>query len=198
MIKKHTKHIIYIIVVAVVLVILYALKNTNYFVRISGFLLSVLLFYLVDFFFKLEFKPHHYLIFLLVATTGILFSPLYFISTSYDKILHFLSPLFISILVFFLVNKLKCKFSVKLLLTFTIIISILSLFEIGEYLLDQLVDWKLQGVYLRDITGLTKFNIIMDKNDDTMIDLIFGTFGTLFFVLTKMGIRYFKKFSKYR
>jgi len=38
---------------------------------------------------------------------------------------------------------------------------------------------------VRDITGLNKLNIIMDRNDDTMIDLILGTVGSIIFVAIK-------------
>ncbi|MDD5192750.1 MAG: hypothetical protein PHH54_06555 [Candidatus Nanoarchaeia archaeon] len=93
-----------------------------------------------------------------------------------------------------MVNKLNTKFSIKLFITVMIITSFLALFEIGEYGLDRLFDWKLQGVYLRDYSGVEKLNIIMDKNDDTMIDLILGTIGSLFFVITKTGIFHYKKY----
>ena len=37
---------------------------------------------------------------------------------------------------------------------------------------------------------------IMDRNDDTMIDLMLGTAGSIIFVLAKTGIFYYKKFNK--
>ena len=60
-------------------------------------------------------------------------------------------------------------------------IGALTIFETIEYVLDILWNFQLQGVYVRDITGLENFNIIIDKNDDTMIDLILGIFGSMIF-----------------
>lgn len=194
MLKLHTRHVIYILVGVLILAILYALKNTGYFVRASGFILSLLLFFLFDYFFRMGFKSHHYVIFIFISTAGILLSPFYYIFPVYDKVLHLTSPFLLCILVFFMVNKLNTKFSIKLFITVMIITSFLALFEIGEYGLDRLFDWKLQGVYLRDYSGVEKLNIIMDKNDDTMIDLILGTIGSLFFVITKTGIFHYKKY----
>lgn len=194
MLKIHTRHVIYITGGILILGILYALKNTSYSVRTSGFVFSVLLFFLFDYFFGLGFKRNHYLIFILISATGILLSPLYFIYPNYDKVLHLISPILFGILVFFMVNKLNTKFSIKLFITAMIIISFLALFEIGEFILDKLFDWKLQGVYLRDYSGIEKLNIIMDKNEDTMRDLILGTIGSLFFVTTKTGIFHYKKY----
>jgi len=194
MLKLHTRHVIYIVVGIIILAVLYALKNTSYFMRASGFIFSVVLFFLFDYFFEMGFKKRHYTIFIFVAAAGILLSPLYFISSNYDKILHLVSPFLFCILVFFMVNKLKTKFSIKLFIAVMIVISFLALFEIGEYLLDLLFDWKLQGVYLRDYSGVEKLNIIMDKNDDTMIDLILGTISSLFFIVTKTGIFHYEKY----
>ena len=55
------------------------------------------------------------------------------------------------------------------------------MFEIVEFLLDTFFDLKLQGVFLKSQEGLTKLKLVMDKNDDTMIDLIFGAIGSLAF-----------------
>jgi len=194
MLKEHAKKIVYTAIGIFLFALLYALKNTSYFTRASTFIFSVVMFFIVDYFFALNFKKRHYLIFILISAAGVLLSPLYFISSSYDKILHLSSPFFISILIFFLINKLKTKFSIKLLLTISIVIALLTLFEIGEFTLDKLFDLKLQGVYLRDYSGVEKLNIIMDKNDDTMIDLILGTISALIFALAKITIFHYKRY----
>ena len=72
----------------------------------------------------------------------------------------------------------------------------LSIFEIIEFLLDQFFDLKLQGVFLRDISGISKFDIMMDKNDDTMIDLILGTIGSAIFTGYKTIVFNLKKIQK--
>jgi len=193
MLKKRTKNILYVLAGILIFAILYALKNTTYFLRALGFVFFIFLFFIIDYLFNLGFKKHHYLIVILLSTAGVLLSPLYFISPNYDKILHFISPFLIAILIFFLVDKLKTEFSIKLVITLAIVISLLAIFEIGEYLLDQLFDLKLQGVYLRDYTGIAKLNIIQDRNDDTMIDLILGTIGSLLFVLWKTAVFHYNK-----
>jgi len=184
--RPETKRNWYIIVGVLVVVLLYALKNTSYFVRVSGFLASVLAFYLADLLFKFDFKNYHYLIFIFISAAGIMLSPLYFIIPTYDKVLHLATPAFLAILIFFLADRAKIKFSTKLVITFSVVIMFLALFEIGEFFLDQLFDMKLQGVFLRDYSGIAKLKIIQDRNDDTMIDLILGVIGTLVFVIAKL------------
>ena len=185
------KKVIAILLGILILIILYTLKNTNYFVRISTFIFSIFLFFITDFLFKLNFKISHYLILIIIAITGILFSPLYFLYPSYDKILHFINPFLISILVYFLADRAKIKFSTKLLITLSVVVMFLTIFEIVEFGVDSLFDFKLQGVYTID-----KLNIIMDRNDDTMMDLIFGTLGSLIFILYKTFENNFKKIKK--
>jgi len=179
--KIHTKKMIYIAIGIVLFLILYALKNTSYFLRSFNFIFSIFLFSLGDYFFKFRFKKRHYIILILISMVAILFSPLYFIAPNFDKTLHLINPILLSILVFFLVNKIDIRFSTKLMITFSFMISILALFEIGEYIVDQFFNYKLQGVFVRDLAGLNKLKIIMDRNDDTMIDLILGTIGSLTF-----------------
>ena len=81
-------------------------------------------------------------------------------------------------IVFFMVNKLNLKFRWNVLFTAFIVIGSLALFEIGEYYLDYLFDLKLQGVFLRDIEGVEKYRILLDRNDDTMLDSSLGVIGT--------------------
>tara|TARA_Y100000310_G_C20687229_1_gene819860 strand:+ start:2906 stop:3508 length:603 start_codon:yes stop_codon:yes gene_type:complete len=196
MFQLKTKKVIYILIAIVLLLLLYALKNTSYFIRVFGFIFFVFVFIIADKFFELGFKKIHYLIFILIAITGILLSPLYFLYPNYDKALHLIDPFLIGILVFFLVNKLKIKFTTKLLLTFSIIIMFLSLFEILEYVLDQILGMKLQGVFIRDYSGIEKLKIIQDRNDDTMIDLIIGVIGSLLFIGVKTIEHNYKRLKK--
>ena len=84
-------------------------------------------------------------------------------------------------LIFFVVNKQNLNLRWKIIVTLMFTIGALTIFETIEYALDILWNFQLQGVYVRDITGLEKFNIIIDKNDDTMIDLILGIFGSMIF-----------------
>jgi len=103
--KTHRARIIYIIIGIIIFGLLYALKNTGYSLRLATFLFSVLLFYAIDLWLELEFEKRHYGIFAIVALTGVILSPLYFISPNYDKLLHLIAPIFLSILIFYLLNK---------------------------------------------------------------------------------------------
>jgi len=96
-------------------------------------------------------------------------------------------------MVFFIVNKSKIDLKWKLFITLTSMVFLLTALEIGEYLFDVFLDLKLQGVYLRNISGIEKYKLILGKNDDTMVDLILGTIGSLFFILTKTVIFYYEK-----
>jgi len=194
--KTHKARIIYIIIGIVIFGLLYALKNVGYSLRLATFLFSIFLFYAIDLWLNLDFKIRHYGIFTVVAVTGIIFSPFYFTFPNYDKVLHLAAPVFLSTLIFFLLDKVKIKYSTKILLTFAVMVAVLSVFEMGEYVLDQLFNFKLQGVYLRDMSGVAKLNIIVDKNDDTMIDMLFGTSGALLFVLLRTIIFYEKKLNR--
>lgn len=194
--KTHKARIIYITIGIIIFGVLYALKNVGYSLRLATFLFSILLFYIIDLWLALDFKIRHYIVFITVAVTGIIFSPFYFMFSNYDKALHLIAPFFLSSLIFFLIDKVKIKFSTKIFLTFAIMIAALSIFEMGEYFLDQLFDLKLQGVYLRGMSGVAKLDIILDKNDDTMIDMILGTIGALLFVLARTIIFYERKWNR--
>ncbi len=178
------------------LLILYIFRSYSVILRIIGLSLGFVVFYFIDHSFNLEFSLKHYVYFLIIAVFGVLLSPLYFISENYDKVLHLILPIFAASIIFFMVNKLDIKFQWKLLLTFLVIVSFLAFHEIGEYLLDKLLDLKLQGVYLRsEIVGLeaTKLNLVQEKIDDTMIDMIFGVLSAIIFSIGKSIEYYFKK-----
>ena len=89
-------------------------------------------------------------------------------------------------IVFHIISKSKLNLKWNLTFVFFVLMGTLALFEIGEYLLDVFFDLKLQGVFLRDIQGLQKFDILLDKIDDTMIDLVIGLIGSLTYILFKI------------
>lgn len=194
--KLRSKHILYVAVGILMIILLYALKNTAYFFRAGAFVISFVVFWMADTFLDLKFRNRHYFVLMFIATTGILFSPLYYIHSGYDKTLHLFNPILFSILIFYLVNKIHgISFPVKLFFTFSITVSFLALFELIEFGLDKMYDFKLQGVYLWDVSeaAATKVKLIMDRNDDTMIDLALGTLGTLIFAVGKTAEFYFNK-----
>jgi hypothetical protein len=176
-----------------ILFILYLLKNYSMFLRVAGFLSGLIIFFFMDYLFKLDFKKRHYSYVIIILFFGILLSPMYFLSENYDKILHFISPIFGSVLVFYIVREKNISFQWKLLITFMFIISFLAIHEMGEYILDYLWDLKLQGVYIRDTSGIEKLKLVMAKNDDTMIDMMLGTLGGFVFVVGKTISHFIEK-----
>lgn len=160
----------------------------DYLVRIIGFLISIFLFWLADYLLNFGFEYYHYLMFILICAAGILLSPLYYAFKYYDKVLHFLSPFLFCFLIFFIVDNLDEGMSVKLFLTFAVTVSFIIIVETGEYVIDKLFGWELQGVYIRNRSGTVKLDMIQSKIDDAMQDLIFGIAGCLFFILIKIII----------
>lgn len=181
-----TKRRVILITGIILVVLLYTFKNTSFFVRSLATLSVVALVYLVDHYFDAQFKTWHYVIVYVMAIGGFLLSPLYFIYPNYDKIQHFVFPILFSTLVFHLVSKLRLHRRWELFFTFAIVVGGLTLFELGEYGLDYFFDLKLQGVFLRSITGLEKFEILMDRIDDTMVDLMWGIGGALTYWLANL------------
>ena len=160
----------------------------DYLIRIIGFLISIFLFWLFDSIFKAGFLYSHYIIFISICTAGILLSPLYYIFKYYDKILHFLSPFLLCFIIFFMVNNLQETRAIKLVFTFTITVSLITLMELGEYVIDKTLNWDLQGVYIRSRSGVLKLEATQSKIDDSMQDIIFGIVGCLFFILIRVFI----------
>lgn len=180
---KHKRLIIGLITL-IVLTAIYLFKDSNSVIlRYSTFLGVMVLFYLIDHFFYVRFEFKHYIFVIIIAVSGILMSHLYFIHPNYDKIQHFANPILICSIVFFMVNRLKLALKWKITFTVLSVIALLGIFEILEYILDLFFNWKLQGVYLRDLSGLEKFNLLLNPLDDTMVDLAFGIFGCSIYAL---------------
>jgi len=180
---KHKRRVIWFFSIFLVLM-LYFFQNASFLLRVVTSLEFIILFYLIDHFFDVRFLPRHYAYIFIIAIASILLSPFYFIYPNYDKIQHFIQPMLICSIVFFTVSKLKLELKWKLIFAFFITFSILGLFEIGEYIADYLFNLKLQGVYLRDLSGFKKFNLITEPLDDTMQDLILGFLGSGLYILT--------------
>jgi len=77
---------------------------------------------------------------------------------------------------------LKLKLKWQLFFVFFVVIGSLGIHEIGEYLLDYFFNLKLQGVFLRNLQGLEKYDVLLDRIDDTMIDMSLGIIGTFVYV----------------
>ena len=153
------------------------------------------LFYIIDKVSKTDFKVRHYLFISLMAVSSIFFFPFYFEYIIYDKVQHLLLPILYSSIVFYFLSKqkgLKISLGWMLAFTFFIVIGSLGLFEIGEYLGDIVFDLKLQGVFSRNPYDLNTFEVILQRIDDTMIDLSLGAIGSLLYVISN-AIFYRKK-----
>ena len=174
----------------------YLFKNLSEGVRIFGFIFGLFVFYTIDRMFEIDFKLRHYIYVMIILAAGILLADFYYLYESYDKILHFLLPILGGLLFFYVVDKQKLSFSWKLFITFLFIMTFLAFHEIGEYLLDVLWGWTLQGVQIKQMSGANILNPVMSRIDDTMIDLIMGALGTTLFVIGKIIEDLWKKKSK--
>jgi len=168
--------------IAIVLV-LFMFKNYSTVLRTLSAIGLIAVFYLADHLFDIEFKRIHYVFIIVIAISSFLLSPLYFIYPNYDKVQHLIQPILVSAIAFFMISRLKIRLRWKLTFTFFVVMGILGLHEIGEYLLDYFFDLKMQGVFLRNLQGLEKFDILQDRIDDTMIDMSLGVLGSLVYVL---------------
>lgn len=171
------KRIVIISISVVLLVLLYLFKNTSFLMRTAGTIFALFLFYLIDHLFDLKFKDKHYLILIFIMITSWMLSPLYYLYSGYDKVLHFFLPLIFCSVVFHMVHRLQIKLRWKLLFVFLIVAGFVGIHEIGEYWLDYFFDLKLQGVFIRNLQTLEKYDILLDRIDDTMIDMTFGVLG---------------------
>lgn len=168
----------------IILAMMYFFRDEGFWLRAVSAASFILFFYAVDHWFDIRFKHLHYVFIVLIAVASLLLSPLYFIYPQYDKIQHLAQPLLLCSIIYHMVSRIRIELKWRLIFTFFIVIGILGMFEMAEYALDRLFDWKLQGVYLRDITGLNKFEIVSEPIDDTMIDLFFGVAGTCIYALS--------------
>lgn len=195
-IYQHKRRTVIGLSIALLLTV-YFFQNASFILRVIATIFSLFFFYFIDHFFDLRYKMHHYLITIIIALVTLMLSPLYFVYPNYDKIQHFIIPILISILVFHMVDKLNLQLKWKITYTFFVTAGILGLFEITEFILDRLFDLKLQGVYIRDLAGFEKFNLLQEPLSDTMNDLILGYLGSGIYAI----ILFFKKrkeaFPKY-
>jgi hypothetical protein len=180
---------------AILLLMMYFFKDASFFLRATTFIAFTVFFYFIDHFFDIRFKSRHYIFIIAIAFFSLLLSPLYFIYPQYDKIQHLIQPMLVSSIIFYMITKLPIKLKWKITFTLFITLGIIGIFEIGEYALDYLFDLKLQGVYLRDLSGFQKFHLLEDPLDDTMIDMVLGFFGAIVYAFF-IGAKNIKELKK--
>lgn len=174
----HIKRRYVLIFSALLVAMIYLFKDSTWYLRTAAAVLFLVLFYIFDHTFDQKFLWYHYLFALIISITSFLLSSLYFVHPQYDKVQHFVDPILAASIVFYMVSELDINRKTKIWLALFVTIGLLGLLEVGEYALDLVFDLKLQGVYLRDLQGLEKFNIVMDRIDDTMVDMILGIAGS--------------------
>src|SRR3989344_3709515 len=84
-----------IILSAVLLIAVYLFKDSSFFLRAISTISFLVIFYVIDHFFDIRFKAIHYFCIIVIATSALLFSYLYYIYPNYDKIQHFLLPMLV-------------------------------------------------------------------------------------------------------
>ena len=96
----------------------YLFQNLSTNLRLFSFIFGLFIFYFIDSTFEINFKLRHYYYVMILLAFGILFSPLYFLSPNYDKILHLIMPIFGGILIFYIVDKKDLSMQWKLFIVF--------------------------------------------------------------------------------
>jgi len=163
-----------LVISAALIITLYALKNYSILFRSLSAVGLLVSFYIMDHLFSIDFSERHYVYITIFAIFGLLLSPLYYIYPGYDKVLHLIQPIMLASIIFYMVNKLKMERKWKLVFVFFVVVGSVGLFEIGEYLLDIYFDLNLQGVFVQN---LDKLDILLDRNDDSMVDMGLGVLG---------------------
>lgn len=108
----------------------------------------------------------------------------YYTYPHYDKVLHFLNPLIFT----YIVSDSNLLKNRKFLAIF-IVLGVVGLMEISEYVVDIFSDAYMQGVLLKN-----QGSIYMTPLDDTMVDMIFGTFSSILgYVVYVLKTKYLKK-----
>jgi len=178
-------HIILFLLVLVMGIVFSYFHLIPIFVSIYFAFVVIYGFYVFDVLFNINFKLKHYIFMIIIVLTGpallILFYQVFFYS---DKILHYLHPILLSSIVFFIVSKLKIKKSYALFITAFIVFGSFAIFEVIEYVVDFFLNIGMQGAYLRDISGVIISQVaVLDPLTDTMTDLILGLLGSLTYMI---------------
>ena len=201
MLFKNKRRII-IALSSVFILILYFSRNFSAVILFFIAIIALLLFGYIDRSFKLQFPERFYIYIFIIFIFGTIIGEgmppfgLYFRDIYYDKILHFISPIMFSGIIFYILDRLDITLKWKLLMTVGLAFGILGLFEIGEYLSDYFFGTIHQGVYIAQFAQAVKYQIKTQALDDTMRDLIFGLLGSVTFAAYIYGKRRLTDTSK--
>ncbi len=191
MLFKNKRRVI-IALFSILILLLYFTRSLSILIPFSVTLIALLLFNYIDKSFKFNFPEAFYIYIFAIFILGTIVGPgtppfgFYYREIFFDKALHFLNPVMMSAIIFFILNRLEITLKWKLLMTVMIVFGILGLFEIGEYLSDAWFGTFNQGVFIRDFVTKLKLEEVSDPLTDTMRDLIFGLIGSFVFVCYKV------------
>jgi hypothetical protein len=163
---------------------LYLIKNAHFSLITISAVSFLIIFYLIDHIFDLNFDTKHYVFITIMAIFGILMGPFFFINPHYDKVQHLIFPIMLGSLIFHLVRNIKLQLKWKLIFVFFIILGSLTIFELLEYAGDLIFDLKLQGVFIINQLDPTQIEVFLDRLDDTMVDLFLGLIGAAIYVFS--------------
>ena len=97
-----------IIFTVIILLSIYLFKNAeSVWLRASSTIVFLIFFYVIDHLFDIRFKERHYSYITLIAVFSLLLSDFYFFYPNYDKVQHFIQPMLVCSIIFYMVSKLK-------------------------------------------------------------------------------------------
>lgn len=193
MLFKNKRRVI-IALSGILIVLLYFTRSLSVLIPFSITVIALMLFGYIDKSFKFNFPEGYYFYIFAIFILGTVVGPgnppfgLYYRDIFFDKVLHAFTPFLMSVIMFFILDRLKITLKWKLLMTVGLVFGMLGLFEIGEYLSDVWFGTLYQGVYFKDFISRLELKIVTDPLTDTMRDLIFGLIGSAAYV----GYRTFK------
>src|SRR3989338_210349 len=97
---------IIILATALLLVMIYFFKNSSFSLRAIATIAALVIFYGLDHVYDIRYRKRHYVFMFIILVFTVMFSPIYYLYPSYDKLQHFFLPMLVTSLVFYMVNKL--------------------------------------------------------------------------------------------
>ena len=196
MLFKNKRRVI-ILFTCLLLLLLYVTRSLSILIPFSLTIIAIFLFSYIDRAFHFDFPEVYYVYVFAIFVLGTIIGPgnppfgLYYRDIFFDKVLHFLNPILMCAIMFYILNRLSISIKWKLLMTIGLVFGILGLWEIGEYVSDVFFGTGHQGVYVKDFVSKLREQQLSDPLTDTMRDLIFGLIGSITFVTYKFLHFYF-------
>jgi len=197
---KIRRDVFFIALIAFLILVLIFRRYVGFFHFINilsmvGLAIVILFFHIGNKAFDIGFKKRHYFFIVIMSVFGIALGFLLYTFPYYylDKLQHLIFPMMYASILLYMVRKLKLTKGWTLFFIFAVVVASLSIFELMEYFLDLMFDWKLQGVFFRTSQVEGGFKLLLSRIDDTMVDILLGIIGTLIYVLSILLISPKKK-----